>query len=57
MHTAHDDAPGIGTIECARSQHAPPGLTPRHIGYTGLVFDAPNTLPPATSVTRVSSLP
>jgi len=29
VHTAHDDAPGIGTIECARSQHAPPGLTPR----------------------------
>jgi len=57
VHTAHDDAPGIGTIECARSQHAPPGLTPRHIGYPGLVFAAPNTLPPATSVTRVSSLP
>lgn len=34
VHTAHDNAPGIGTIDCARSQHAPPG----HIGYPGLVF-------------------
>ena len=33
VHTAHDDAPGVGTIECARSQHAPPG----HIGYPGCI--------------------
>ena len=33
VHTAHDDAPGVGTIECARSQHAPPG----HIGSDSCV--------------------
>ena len=48
--TAHDDAPGVGTIECALP-------TTTRLASEPSSVHAPKTLPPATSATRVSSLP